>query len=280
LRPIPWPSTKVRRASINSFGFGGTNAHVVLDDAHSFLSAHNLQGLHRTVSESPSEGFEPHELGLQEDAALPNRTTTATQHTNGIAGGAYDVTNHPSNHEAKRIFIFSSLDQAGIKRTVEAYSEYLLSKSSSNENNYIDDLAYTLAKKRTLFPWKSFVVAGSLPELIERLPDAPRIAKHTRKATIPKLGFVFTGQGAQWHGMGRELLVYPIFRRSLEDASNYFDQLNSPWHLLGEFAYGEVPFISKDLIIVDSKQMNYSRRNLSPELILLLSAKLLVQLFK
>jgi acyl transferase domain-containing protein len=251
LRPIPWPRTQVRRASINSFGFGGTNAHVVLDDAHSFLSAHNLQGLHRTVSESLSEGFEPHELGLQEDAAPPNSTTTANRHTNGVAGGAYVVSNHPLNHKAKRIFIFSSLDQAGIKRTVEAYSEYLSSKSSSNEDSYIDDLAYTLAKKRTLFPWKSFVVAGSLQELIERLPDAPRMARHTRKGTIPKLGFVFTGQGAQWHAMGRELLVYPIFRRSLEDASNYLDQLNSPWHLLGEFSCGKAPAISKDLIIVN-----------------------------
>jgi acyl transferase domain-containing protein len=235
LRPIPWPNTQVRRASINSFGFGGTNAHVVLDDARSFLSAHNLQGLHRTVSQSPSDGFEPHELGLQEDAALPNSTTMPNRHTNGIAGGAYVIENHQSNHKAKRIFIFSSLDQVGIKRTVEAYSEYLPSKSSSNENAYINDLAYTLAKRRTLFPWKSFVVAGSLQELIERLPDAPRMSKHTRKGTISKLGFVFTGQGAQWHAMGRELLVYPIFRRSLEDASNYLDQLNSPWHLLGEF---------------------------------------------
>ncbi len=122
-----------------------------------------------------------------------------------------------------------------IKRSVEAYSEYLPSNSYSNESNYIDDLAFTLAKKRTLFPWKSFVVAGSLQELIQRLPDAPRMSKHTRKGRVPKIGFVFTGQGAQWHAMGRELLLYPIFRRSLEDASNYLDQLNSPWHLLGKF---------------------------------------------
>lgn len=28
-KPIPWPPAQVRRASVNSFGFGGTNAHCV-----------------------------------------------------------------------------------------------------------------------------------------------------------------------------------------------------------------------------------------------------------
>lgn len=222
---------------MNSFGFGGTNAHVVLDDARSFLSAHNLQGLHRTASESPSEeSLEPHVPELPEDAAILNGTQLANGHTNGIACGSDAVADHESNHKAKKIFILSSLDEAGIKRSVEAYSEYLPSKAHSTESNYIDDLAFTLFKKRTLFPWKSFVVAGSLQELIKRLPDAPRMSKHTRKGRVPQLGFVFTGQGAQWHAMGRELLLYPIFRRSLEDASNYLDQLKSPWHLLGEFS--------------------------------------------
>jgi acyl transferase domain-containing protein len=222
---------------VNSFGFGGTNAHVVLDDACSFLSAHNLQGLHRTASESPSEeSLEPHVPELPEDAAILNGTQLANGHTNGIACGSDAVADHESNHKAKKIFILSSLDEAGIRRSVEAYSEYLPSKAHSTESNYIDDLAFTLSKKRTLFPWKSFVVAGSLQELIKRLPDAPRMSKHTRKGRVPQLGFVFTGQGAQWHAMGRELLLYPIFRRSLEDASNYLDQLKSPWHLLGEFS--------------------------------------------
>jgi acyl transferase domain-containing protein len=222
---------------VNSFGFGGTNAHVVLDDARSFLSAHNLQGLHRTASESPSEeSLEPHVPELPEDAAILNGTQLANGHINGIACGSDAVADHESNHKAKKIFILSSLDEAGIKRSVEAYSEYLPSKAHSTESNYIDDLAFTLSKKRTLFPWKSFVVAGSLQELIKRLPDAPRMSKHTRKGRVPQLGFVFTGQGAQWHAMGRELLLYPIFRRSLENASNYLDQLKSPWHLLGEFS--------------------------------------------
>ena len=31
--PSPWPQDRPQRASVNSFGFGGANAHVILDSA-------------------------------------------------------------------------------------------------------------------------------------------------------------------------------------------------------------------------------------------------------
>ncbi|KND94632.1 Lovastatin diketide synthase LovF [Tolypocladium ophioglossoides CBS 100239] len=34
--PIPWPESRHERISVNSFGIGGTNAHVILDSARSF----------------------------------------------------------------------------------------------------------------------------------------------------------------------------------------------------------------------------------------------------
>ena len=42
--PIDWPSTSVRRASVNSFGYGGSNAHCVVDNAADYLKQHALGG--------------------------------------------------------------------------------------------------------------------------------------------------------------------------------------------------------------------------------------------
>ncbi|KAF8850740.1 hypothetical protein BDZ45DRAFT_184816 [Acephala macrosclerotiorum] len=247
VHPIPWPDTLVRRASVNSFGFGGTNAHVILDDARSFFLTHNLQGLHRTVSESPdASDLESREPKLHEGAVVLNGTPKANGYANELTSNSDSGADHeandlslPKSHPAKRLFILSSFDEAGINRSVEAFSKYLSSKSPVDEEDYINDLAHTLASKRTMFPWKGFIVAGSLQELIKRLPDAAKTSKHTRKGKASKLGFVFTGQGAQWYAMGRELLVYPVFRKSLEDATAYLDHLNSPWHLLDELLKGK-----------------------------------------
>lgn len=35
----PWPETRVRRASINSFGYGGANTHVILEAADDHVSS-------------------------------------------------------------------------------------------------------------------------------------------------------------------------------------------------------------------------------------------------
>ena len=47
--PLKWPCDGLRRACVNSFGFGGSNATVILDDARHYLQNHGLKGHHRTI---------------------------------------------------------------------------------------------------------------------------------------------------------------------------------------------------------------------------------------
>jgi hypothetical protein len=49
----PWPLDGLRRASANGFGFGGTNAHVIVDDAYHFLKDHGLKGNHNCLFSDP-----------------------------------------------------------------------------------------------------------------------------------------------------------------------------------------------------------------------------------
>lgn len=43
----------LRRASVNSFGFGGSNSHVVLDDAYNYLRLNGMEGKHQSVERPP-----------------------------------------------------------------------------------------------------------------------------------------------------------------------------------------------------------------------------------
>ncbi len=46
---IPWPTSGLRRISVNSFGFGGSNSHIILDDAFHSLKALGAKANHCTT---------------------------------------------------------------------------------------------------------------------------------------------------------------------------------------------------------------------------------------
>jgi acyl transferase domain-containing protein len=133
------------------------------------------------------------------------------------------------NHSgiSPQLFVLSSFDQDGISRLSNAYKEYL---PRLHETLY--NLSYTLAAKRSQFNWRAAIVADSVDSLQEALSEKPTA---TRVATDGGLGFIFTGQGAQWAQMGMGLVHYPVFRQSLELADAHMRKLGSPWSALGEY---------------------------------------------
>jgi hypothetical protein len=132
-----------------------------------------------------------------------------------------------------RMFLWSSSDENGLKRFASTYKGYLHSlEQPEDEGAFLDDLAYTLAFKRSSFPWKASITARSISELLGRLENGLR--NPVRSAAAPKLGFVFTGQGAQWHAMGRELVSYPVYKDALASADKYLLSLGCKWSLIGK----------------------------------------------
>ncbi|KAI1340369.1 hypothetical protein F5Y15DRAFT_423306 [Xylariaceae sp. FL0016] len=68
-KSIVWPTDGLRRVSVNSFGFGGTNTHIILDDAHHYLQDHGLTGNHSTTPCAKVRNRIP----TDEKQASPNR---------------------------------------------------------------------------------------------------------------------------------------------------------------------------------------------------------------
>ncbi|KAJ5770651.1 uncharacterized protein N7511_002702 [Penicillium nucicola] len=251
---IPWPSQGLRRVSVNSFGIGGTNAHCILDDAYNYLNDRRLTGAHCTAPVVPTKQNIKRQV-----LAIFNNNNKETDHTfsesaeesdqsgqeyvlidtpstdDFCSSATYTPTGHTNVGEQKKIFVVSAFDEDGVKRNADALSKYLKRKmqQSGLHVQLLDDLSFTLSKKRSHFYWKSYVMASSIKELAWSLSGC-NYTRPIRTTQTPIVQFVFTGQGAQYQAMGRELMIYPIFRESLEEASDYIRRLGSPWSLLHE----------------------------------------------
>ncbi|RTE82276.1 hypothetical protein BHE90_003195 [Fusarium euwallaceae] len=212
-----WPKG-LRRISINSFGYGGGNAHCVLDDAHHYLKEHGLSGGHNTV-------LDPQQNGNGHPAELIE-SPVEEQFSGEVSAPAY------------RLFIWSSPEKAGLARLATVFKTHLEEKvqSGSVDDKFLGRLALTLSERRTRFPWRLAVDASRVEDLISGLDSASSQAIKTSKES--DIVFIFTGQGAQWFAMGRELLNIPVFRSSLDESSRYLYQQGSHWNLMSELSKG------------------------------------------
>lgn len=109
-------------------------------------------------------------------------------------------------------FVFSAGSDASLIAQLQAYSSYL---KSYRDRIHIHDLIWTLHSRKSHHPIKISLSANSVADLITKIDaklsakDAPNAGIGTRSTGDPNakrvLG-VFTGQGAQWAGMGAALI--------------------------------------------------------------------------
>ena len=213
-KTMRWPTGGQRRISVNSFGFGGANAHAILDDAFHYLASRGLVGNHNTRSVIMSDDHD-------------------SDSESGISVGPSTPLSESERRE-RRLFVFSSKDQSGLQRLSAAYSKELAKASPERlGHRYLSNLAHTLSERRTRFDFRGFCVAGSLKELASELDKGLGKTKQSGRSSSNLL-FVFTGQGAQWPAMGIQLMNNPIFKQSILRSQEQLEQLGCPWNAFEE----------------------------------------------
>ncbi|WP_443333700.1 type I polyketide synthase, partial [Streptomyces sp. CB02460] len=82
------------------------------------------------------------------------------------------------------------------------------------------DVGYSLASARTAFEHRAVVVGTDRDELVAALENV----RVTGPAGPARTAFLFTGQGCQRAGMGRELYeAFPVFAEAFDEACAYLD---------------------------------------------------------
>jgi len=183
----PWPRGK-KYISVNNFGFGGTNGHVVLEAAP-FRSAKSAA----TGDDTPEK-----------------------------------------SGQGRKLYALTANDKNALTQVMKNIVIYLEQRPEIFQKDLTSNLAYTLGQRRSLLQWRVAIPALNSFELIEAI-NGEKFAPGKEIEPL-RIGFIFTGQGAQWHAMGRELFEqYPTFSSSITAADNFLSELGAEWSLIGEF---------------------------------------------
>ena len=189
----PWPEGLGRpvRAGVSSFGFSGTNAHLIVE-------AYGEPG------EEPGAP-QPVPIGAPASGGA------------GLPGEARP----PAAREARcaerrvRLFPLSGKTAGALSALAGRCREWL--EKEERDWEALSDAAWTAGTGRGHFGWRAGLTFGDAAELAEGLA---LVERGGGAPTAPgRTAFLFTGQGSQWAGMGREFYERePVFREVLDRA--------------------------------------------------------------
>lgn len=153
------------------------------------------------------------------------------------------ITSHPRTDLVLLTpFLFSAASERSLVAVLRTYAQHLRKLDDVN----LRSLAHTLHSRRSALPFRTALWAGSLGELLWKIDE--QVQDYDAKI-IPSLGIralskpnrkifgVFTGQGAQWAGMGKQLVAHVPYARQIvteldESLASLPSEHRPPWTLL------------------------------------------------
>nr|WP_263641888.1 type I polyketide synthase [Microbispora cellulosiformans] len=267
---MPWPEQdRPRRAGVSSFGISGTNAHVIIEQAPADLAADVLvaeapapavltgtalpaTAVAEVTALVPGDGVSSGpipamaELAVAADGAAPVLAESGQPAGAAVAGeGAALV---PAGSAAQAGAPVAWVVSGKTADALAGQAARVLSYVQDRPSLSLADVGFSLATTRAAFERRAVVTGGDRAALLDGLAalaegrKAPGVVQGVARSS-GKVGVLFTGQGAQRLGMGRELhAAFPVFADAFDAVAGELDaHLDRP---LREVIWGADPVLA------------------------------------
>lgn len=148
------------------------------------------------------------------------------------------------------LLLLSANTKHSLDRQVELHHEY-----ASRHPEDLPGMAYTRALRREWLPHRTFTIMDSTGHAI----TTSTAAKAPGPSSIIKPVMIFSGQGSQWTGMGKELVVAcPAFQADLAAMDRILQRLEQPpaWSLCELMSRPEYAADASNILSFDAAELS------------------------
>ncbi|MFH9227188.1 type I polyketide synthase [Streptomyces lydicus] len=220
---VPWPETgRPRRAGVSSFGVSGTNAHVIVEQAPDDQEPAEPDAPLPASGTSTQSGKSAESVRSADTA--PDDTDTDTDTDTETDTDA--ATDHDVARPLPVPWVLSARSGAALCAQAARLRAHL---AAAHETDSPRVTALALATTRTAFEHRAVLHSGGpggLSAALDALAEgrtAPSVVRGPGRRE-GRTAFLFTGQGSQYAGMGRELYAgSPAFAAALDEVTRHLD---------------------------------------------------------